>query len=316
MNLIKNKLLIVILGVFCIFSIPNSWALESYVGELFKTDKPITLYTATQAKEGQIKSVFWQITDKQEKKHYLFGTIHTDDNRVSNFNPIVLDKLKEIDIFVMETDEILDRSILQVDSKIYEGRLTEKELEKIYALADFHTMSRESILSMKPWLLAVIFDSPRPITPFNQDNLLKSKAEDFLKITQGLESPSEHFKVLDLFTIEEQMSLLKAVLKKDLKQKEDNYESLISAYLSSDVERILEVDSKITKSFISEDIWKKMELYLLTKRNKVFVDRIMELMEGNQIFIAVGASHLGGKTGLLNQFEDFGFKLKPIQALD
>ena len=84
----------------------------------------------------------------------------------------------------------------------------------------------------------------------------------------------------------------------------------------SDVERILEVDSKITKSFISEAIWKKMELYLLTKRNKVFVDRIMELMEGNQIFIAVGASHLGGKTGLLNQFEDFGFKLKPIQALD
>ena len=211
MNLIKNKLLIVILGVFCIFSIPNSWALESYVGELFKTDKPITLYTATQAKEGQIKSVFWEITDKEEKKHYLFGTIHTDDNRVSNFNPIVLDKLKEIDIFVMETDEILDRSILQVDSKIYEGRLTEKELEKIYALADFHTMSRESILSMKPWLLAVIFDSPRPITPFNQDNLLKSKAEDFLKITQGLESPSEHFKVLDLFTIEEQFSFDKPV---------------------------------------------------------------------------------------------------------
>ena len=99
-------------------------------------------------------------------------------------------------------------------------------------------------------------------------------------------------------------------------KKEDNYESLISAYLSSDVERILEVDSKITKSFISEDIWKKMELYLLTKRNKVFVERIMELMEGNQIFIAVGASHLGGKTGLLNQFEDFGFKLKPLKALD
>ena len=38
MNLIKNKLLIVILGVFSIFSIPNSWALESYVGELFKTE--------------------------------------------------------------------------------------------------------------------------------------------------------------------------------------------------------------------------------------------------------------------------------------
>ena len=54
-----------------------------------------------------------------EKKHYLFGTIHTDDNRVSNFKPIVEEKLKEIDIFVMETDEVIDRSILRVDPQLY-----------------------------------------------------------------------------------------------------------------------------------------------------------------------------------------------------
>jgi uncharacterized protein YbaP (TraB family) len=321
MNLIIKNVLPFILCVFCVFSIPNSWALENYVGELFKTDQPISLYTATQAKgEGankeKINSIFWQVTDLEGKEHYLFGTIHTDDNRVSNFNPIVEKKLKEIDIFVMEADEIIDRSILHVNPKIYNGHLSAEELEKINLLADFHTMPREHILSMKPWILAVIFDSPRPITPFNQDNLLKSKAEDFLKITQGLETPREHFKALDMFTIDEQMSLLKAVLKKDLEQKEVNYELLVSAYLTFNTEKILNTDILITKSFVSKAIWEKMEYYFLTRRNKFFGERINELIKGNRVFIAVGASHLGGETGLLNQLKDAGFKLKPLQALD
>ena len=321
MTLTIKNILPFILFVFCNFSIQNSWALENYVGELFKTDKPITLYTATQAKEGKankekINSIFWQITDLQGKEHYLFGTIHTDDNRVSNFRPIVAEKINEIDIFVMEADEIIDRSILQVDPKVYNGYLNEEELEKINLLADFHTMPREHILSMKPWILAVIFDSPRPITPFNQDNLLKSKAEDFMKITQGLETPREHFSALDEFTIDEQMSLLKAVLKKDLKQKEAGYELLVSAYLTFNTEKILNTDTQITKSLVSQSTWEKMEYYFLTRRNKFFGERIKELVKGNKIFIAVGASHLGGETGLLNQFKEAGFKLKPFQALD
>ena len=149
MNLIIKNVLPFILCVFCVFSIPNSWALENYVGELFKTDQPISLYTATQAKgEGankeKINSIFWQVTDLEGKEHYLFGTIHTDDNRVSNFNPIVEKKLKEIDIFVMEADEIIDRSILHVNPKIYNGHLSAEELEKINLLADF-TQCLESI---------------------------------------------------------------------------------------------------------------------------------------------------------------------------
>jgi uncharacterized protein YbaP (TraB family) len=316
MNSITKNILPFILCVFCFFSIPNSWALENYVGELFKTDQPISLYNATQAKKAEINSIFWQITDLEGKEHYLFGTIHTDDNRVSNFKPIVTEKLKEIDIFVMEADEVIDRSILRVNPKLYNGYLTEEELEKINLLADFHTMPREHILSMKPWILAVIFDSPRPITPFNQDNLLKSKAEDFMKITQGLETPQEHFKALDKFTIDEQMALLKAVLKKDLEQKEVDYELLVSAYLTFNTEKILNTDTLITKSLVSKATWEKMEYYFLTRRNKFFGERVKELIKGNRVFIAVGASHLGGDTGLLKQFSDAGFKLKPMQALD
>ena len=61
MNSITKKLFPFILCVLCVFSIQNSWALKE-----------------------ELNSIFWQITDLEGKKHYLFGTIHTDDNRVSN----------------------------------------------------------------------------------------------------------------------------------------------------------------------------------------------------------------------------------------
>jgi uncharacterized protein YbaP (TraB family) len=112
------------------------------------------------------------------------------------------------------------------------------------------------------------------------------------------------------------MSLLKAVLKKDLEQKEVDYELLVSAYLTFNTEKILNTDTLITKSLVSKATWEKMEYYFLTRRNKFFGERVKELIKGNRVFIAVGASHLGGDTGLLKQFSDAGFKLKPMQALD
>ena len=90
----------------------------------------------------------------------------------------------------------------------------------------------------------------------------------------------------------------------------------MSAYLSFDTEKILNTDMLITKSLVSKATWEKMEYYFLTRRNKFFAERAKELIRGNRIFIAVGASHLGGESGLLNQFKEAGFKLEPMQAFD
>ena len=157
-------------------------------------------------------SIYWEITSPKGNKHFLFGTIHIDDNRVTNFHPKVLEGIKGSNIFLMETNEIHDFKILLTKTPLYEKELSQKELDQMKALAYFHTMPFERVMMMKPWLLAVIFNSPRPITPFNQDNLLKTKAADALLITQGLESVQEHFSVLDTFSLRDQMRMLKLSL--------------------------------------------------------------------------------------------------------
>lgn len=257
-------------------------------------------------------SVFFELTSPKGKTHFLFGTIHVDDNRVSNFHPTVYESIKSSNIFLMETDEIQNYEILQNENLIYKKYFDENQIDKIKDLAYFHTMPFERIMLMKPWLLAVIFNSPRPITPFNQDNLLKTKAADNLLIIQGLESVNEHFSTLDSFSIEDQIKMLDLVLARSENEKQIDYDLLVDAYLSNSPPLILKTDQKVTKNIVSDSMWNHIENKLLIERNKLFFERILEVEKDNKLFIAVGASHLSGENGLLNQFKSAGYKMKPL----
>ena len=264
----------------------------------------------------QKKTTFWRIEDLNGKSHFLFGTIHVDDNRVTNFHKDIFDALANVDLFLNETDEITDMSILFNEQPIIAEELSEQELEKIKELSYFHTMSYENNLKMKPWLLALIFNSPRPITPYNQDNLLKSYALDKGLRVQGIATVNEHFQALDNIPDEEQIAILKKVLARSEKNRIDDYESLIKTYLMMDVERILEIDQKNTASIVPDKVWVKIKHNLLIKRNQLFFDRIQTRLKNNRLFIAVGASHLGGENGLLQQFRSRGFHLVPLDSLN
>ena len=156
--------------------------------------------------------------------------------------------------------------ILLTKTPLYERELSQKELDQMKSLAYFHTMPFERVMMMKPWLLAVIFNSPRPITPFNQDNLLKTKAADALLLTQGLESVQEHFSVLDTFSLTDQMRMLKKVLNRNESDKEKDYESLVAAYQTNNPVKILELDEKVTKNIVSNGMWDDMKKKLITRR--------------------------------------------------
>ncbi|MBZ4200632.1 MAG: TraB/GumN family protein, partial [Methylotenera sp.] len=155
--------------------------------------------------------LFWKAESSQSKDIYLFGTIHTDDNRVTNFSAPVTEAIKAADAFMMETLSPNNLGIFMMAEGDLRSMLTEQELEQVYALAEFHVMHRDAALHMKPWLLAVVFDSPRPLTPFAQDNLLMTQAEGAGKQVIGIEDTQEHFGIMDSFTLDEQLIMLRAV---------------------------------------------------------------------------------------------------------
>ena len=193
------------------------------------------------------------------------------------------------------------------------SQLTEAEFDQVRDLADFHVMHMGAAMQMKPWLLAVVFDLPKPQTPFNLDNLLMTKAEEAGKNIVGIETAKEHFGVMDDFTIDEQMVMLRAVLKRTPEQKLADFEALMQVYLQGDSDKITALNEKITAGMLPPALWAKIKDKLLDKRSVVMAERALPLTNQKPTFIAVGASHLAGDIGLINAFKKAGYKLTAVQ---
>jgi len=260
------------------------------------------------------RGIFWKLKAPNGLTHYLFGTIHTDENRIITFLPIVKQSLDASDLLVVEIASDDHAKNLFMSNHSLTSDLNEAELNQIKKLSEFHVMYFENVIRMKPWLLAIIFDSPKPSSEFNQDFLLMSMASDLDKDVTGIESSQEHFAIMDSLSLDDQLVMLRSVLKKTEKERLADYRLLMKEYLLADLYRIRKTDEELTGKLLPPDLWAKMKIQLMDERNKKMVTKIKELSKDKQLFIAVGASHLAGQDGLLNQLRQSAFKMSPMKA--
>jgi uncharacterized protein YbaP (TraB family) len=259
------------------------------------------------------QGLLWQVESAEGKVSYLLGTIHADDPRVTEFPPKLLEAFAQTDVFMMETLPPRNPSVFLMKQGTVAEYLTEKEFDQVRELADFHSMHIEAAMKMKPWLLAVIFDLPKPKSLYSMDELLMSKAQEQNKMVLGLEATQAHFSVLDSITLDEQLSMLRAVLKRSAKDKERDYEALLKTYKSEDLEKIAKLDDSITGNMLPKALWEKMRVKLIDERNEGMAKGMLAQAKEHRVFAAVGASHLAGETGILNRLRQAGFKLTPIK---
>lgn len=258
--------------------------------------------------------LLWKLQAPSGKVSHLFGTMHSDDPRINDFTPALKEALKGSEAFMMEVLPASDPAIyLMENGQNLHELMNEKEIEKVLELAEFHSMHREAALTMKPWLLAMIFDLPKPQSPFTQDVMLYSMAQSQGLEVLGLEDTQEHFGSLDSFSREEQLTMLRAVLKRTQAEKEKDFEALLKAYLSGDTAKIGLLDDDITGGMLPKALWDKMRVKLLDERNTRMTERIVSESSQRPVFIAVGASHLGAKGGLIERLRAAGYQVTKVQ---
>lgn len=280
---------------------------------MFVSIASLSLLSVSMVAQSADNGLFWKLESPTGQTSYLFGTIHTDDNRVTDFSANVEDALKSVDLFVMEATPNSSPTHFSVQEGSLKTMLTEAELDQVKTLAEFHVMHLDSALKMKPWLLAVVFSQSKPQTPYAQDNLLMRSAEDFSKPVKGLETPEEHFSVIDSFSLDEQLVMLRAALKMTEKQKEQDFEKLLAVYMRGNSEEIVALDAKITGSGLPKPLWEKIRTKLLDERNTVMTERAIALAKDQSVFIAVGAAHLAGESGFIQAFKKAGYRLTSIK---
>jgi uncharacterized protein YbaP (TraB family) len=229
--------------------------------------------------------LLWKISGRKLKKpSYIFGTYHSNDPRVFKFSDSTYSVLLRAEAIVIEAD-----------------------MYSMFAGLD----TRANTPSFE-------FDAAgTPYTTSKRATKTSYGSEDgrpqFLDLYIQLLAYNLNKKCYTLESIEDQLAAYSLVNKSKLlgistPTEKISQEKLMEVYLSGNIERIREMMERQLSSTKDGYQW------MINERNFIMADGIDTLCKKNSLFIAVGASHLAGPTGILQILKDRGYKVQQVNA--
>ena len=276
----------------------------------------LLLFWATAQAASFSQGLLWKIERAGQAPSYVFGTIHTEDPRVLNLPQPVQGAFNGAKTYVMEA--LLDQeaiiamtsSMLFNDGRSLKQVLSPATYEKTVAATAAYGLPELAVQSMQPWALAVTLSVPKPTTGVVLDLALMQQAAQQGKQTAGLETIDEQVGIFYKLSLREQIILLEDVLQQ-AEQLPQLFASMHDAYLARDL-AALERMSLAQQALGNQALGKKLNEQLLHQRNPRMVARMAPYLKSGQAFIAIGALHLPGKTGVLNLLAKQGYRVSVV----
>ncbi|MGB0932649.1 MAG: TraB/GumN family protein [Lishizhenia sp.] len=231
-------------------------------------------------------ALLWEISGNGlEEASYLFGTFHSNDNRLFQFPDSVLWALYTTNGVVLETDITGLMDDIEVRNAGYDLNSITDEMRYIVG-----KKRAQSSLNLK--------DTGRPQFI---DLYFQRVTENCNKNLYTLENVTAQLELISpdiSYTVNENAF---EQLKVDLTP-----EKLKLAYLEGNIVKLLQ----LTKS--SASIFDGFYEDLILKRNDLMAIGIDSLIRRESLFCAVGAAHLAGERGIISQLKNKGFTLRRV----
>lgn len=263
----------------------------------------------------ETNSLLWKVSGKDlTKPSYLFGTIHmlpqdkyffTDKMQEALNNSDILALEAEIDIPLAEQMKMATDMIMP-DGKTWADYMTEDEYAMVKsAFVDSLGIKEKKIdkySKIRPIFISgiIMTELLGKVKMYEQE--LSSMAKKEKKEIIGLETIKEQMEIVSGIPIEDQIKDLKETTASMMR----DYNEMLEAYVSQDL-NALEATTEDSESFDS------MEAKLLTERNERWIKAIQEKLGEKSYFIAVGAMHLVGEDGLINQLQKAGYSVEAVK---
>lgn len=120
----------------------------------------------------------------------------------------------------------------------------------------------------------------------------------------GLETLQEQMEILDRVPYSD---MLKSIVEmvENIDKSRDDFNQMVAAYKNENIE----VLSKLLEEY---DTGAGESKLFLDDRNVKWIPTIKAAIEQNKTFVAVGAGHLFGKSGLIELMQNEGYEVKPV----
>ncbi|HTJ12749.1 MAG TPA: TraB/GumN family protein [Dinghuibacter sp.] len=263
------------------------------------TQPPITQHT-----------LLWRVQGKSlQKPCYLFGTMHLAIKRAFYFPDSLYIALENADGFAMEvhpdslTGMIFRHAVEQSQQKMLKDVLSKAEMAKLNARVQKELgINADKLTAKDAFILKEKLSIPQrreDDMPAFMDAYLYSIARDRDKRIAGLERPEDQEALLS----EMEGSFDPHTLTDDGGHDKKFTDNLIDVYCQANlplVDSIMEFGSDSS------------ELVSLFKRNRVMQRSMDSLFKTGTYFVAVGAAHLGGDSGLISLLRREGYLVSPV----
>jgi uncharacterized protein YbaP (TraB family) len=268
----------------------------------------VTSYTSF----GQL---LWKISGNGlNQESYLYGTMHAVPEErftVSNTLKQAFESSKalalEIDLNLSLQQQIeIAKDIIIPQGKSLKNYLSTEDYKKVmgYCL-DSLKMKKSKFKKyekIKPFFASSMILQEQLGKTVAYDQYFNEEAKKRSIPVSGLETMQYQLSTINTISLEEQAEMLVTSLGKEMME----YQAMLDLYLANDLKGLHDM---VISSDMSSDAFTQN---FLVKRNQNWIPGIKKMVETQTSFIAVGAAHLPGETGVIELLKKEGFTVEPV----
>lgn len=268
--------------------------------------------------QAQYNALLWKVTGNGLKQpSYVYGTMHTSDERIIKLGDKAVPYLKETKLYAMELDPKMDLDFGLL-AKVMMGK--GYSLKKMIPAKEYATL--DSVVNGKLGYPMMLFDNVSPIfimTLFQMDGMgLEQGGEGatFLDMYLYKQADKKRIKAVGIETVDEQISALNVLsyeeqaemLMKEIRNLGTNTDEqdLVKHYLAQELDSVADMEGDTSMP-------PKLYKALVTDRNARMAERIADFVQKQATFAAVGALHLPGAQGVIALLRKKGYTVEAVK---
>ena len=268
--------------------------------------------------QSKYNSLCWKIYDNGlTDTSYLYGTMHVQDSRVFQFKNGIQEAFNRCEIFALElnmdsvnTFQLMDELIMEPPNRL-DSLLTKKEYEMVSQyFKDTLGIGLMIFNKMQPIYTSqlISFEKIKKDQDVALDIYFFNEAKKQNKTTVGLEFMDEQLNAFKSIPYDVQAKELFKAVENAYKGEGQEIDELIEYYLNEDLDKLLELT--LNSQFMDEEINIIFKQVFLIDRNHKMAERSIKYMKSGPTFIAVGAAHLPGKEGVIENLRKKGYTVE------
>jgi len=266
------------------------------------------------------KHFLWRVS-KGGDSLYLAGSVHVLRSADYPLPPVMEQAfagsaglVEEIDLADLDAESMqLDmiRSGSYQDGKTLQSALPPELYQKLVKTAEAESLDMEVLSGLKPWLASLmLMDAELARAGYDPadgaDMHFATEAKVQHKPVTGLEQPQYQISLFAGLSEHDQLGLVRQTLD-ETTSFEAEMQQMIAAWHAGDTAAL---DKDLTQEFGG---YPEVYQAMLVKRNQAWMPKLKALMAGGKpYFVIVGALHLVGPDGLLQQFKKEGYTVEQL----